>query len=351
MKTKKEAPEGWVPSEAESRLGKIESGWDPTSPSVLYYGESGVKLQAQTMPGNPSGKGGGKRGKITTWSSASRRRLREVLLTWFVPDLPCFAGSFTVPGPVLHISLYKQIWDAWRREAGKRGWRVVWRCEIQERGALHWHVILYCEDLAHMPPEVASGFVVSSWHRAVNAVGMIGSADPMRPWHTTKKGVDYYDPAFLMDVGGAVEHSAQVKTEGDRGAWLRYLQDHASKAKQAQIPENIGRHWGIINRKGFDRRSPDLVGQLSARQWSAFLRQLQRLATPVMKCDKAPFGRKLGWRCRRGSRGSSVWFSRSETVNRIMEWALSTVPAEHRQEFRPVSSDELARRREQYRAA
>jgi hypothetical protein len=135
----------------------------------------------------------------------------------------------------------------------------------------------------------------------------------------------------LMGMPGAYEFSAHVQTNeghGWRGAWLRYLQDHASKAKQEQIAEGM-RHWGIVGRKRFKRVTPSDAYGLTERQWWALLRRVQRLSTPSIPDGKSPFGRRLGFRTRRGSgHGASVWFGRPETLLRLVDWAMGQFPRE-----------------------
>ena len=69
--------------------------------------------------------------------------------------------------------------------------------------------------------------------------------------------------------------------DGARGAWLRHLQDHATKHKQGQIPEGIGRHWGIVGRSRMVQAIPDHITEPSDAQFKAVVRMMQRLATPI----------------------------------------------------------------------
>jgi len=122
---------------------------------------------------------------------------------------------------------------------------------------------------------------------------------------------------------GAGEHACQVELDDGQGAWLRYLNDHATKSKQAQIATGYGRHWGIIGKARLPTSEAaetlDLTPDQSARFWRAF----DRLRTPQIKDERALFGRRLGTTPKRGRWGRAVFFSRPDTVRKLAEWAMS----------------------------
>jgi hypothetical protein len=125
-----------------------------------------------------------------------------------------------------------------------------------------------------------------------------------------------------MSMLGAEARAVDIQeTSSAQGAWLRYLQDHSSKRKQEQIPDDIGRHWGIVGRRLWKTADPDEVIQLDEIENVRYLRMIQRLSTPSKKDQSKPFGRKLLKRNRRGRLGSSVWFGKPETHRRAAEWA------------------------------
>ena len=83
-----------------------------------------------------------------------------------------------------------------------------------------------------------------------------------------------------------------MQANGSRGAWLRYMQDHASKGKQDQIGVAKGRHWGIIGRKLYSRAVPVSTAELSDSEYFRFLRAYQRLCRPSfrLRVFRAAFG-------------------------------------------------------------
>lgn len=303
---------------------------------VSYYQGKGVKITAPTCRVAAGPEHPGKRGKIGGWSKASRRRMRmELLTSKGPPGAKDFGVTLTIPGPVVSNEQQKFIFECFCRELAKRKVCALWRVEIQERRALHWHLIAWSYSLLPMHArrkkdnyDVEFAAVIEKeWWSAVDRLGPVDTDKPWRldpsdetePWKLN--GVTLSTRMMLI---GAKEHAVHIKDGTDeKGAWLRYLQDHASKLKQDQIPENIGRHWGHINRSMIDTLFPNDSISMPERKYFKFLRAYQRLCTPSIPSPDSPFGRRLGYRPSRGTRGTSVWFSKVDTVRRLAEWAMS----------------------------
>ena len=113
--------------------------------------------------------------------------------------------------------------------------------------------------------------------------------------------------------------------EKEYSAVKRYMQDHTSKSKQGQIGENIGRHWGVINRSAFETKDFKKV-IVKTKQGFAIRRWYNRLCIPYIKDSKALFSKKRGKSYRRGYNGSSVFFSNPETLKRMIDYAKSLFP-------------------------
>ena len=295
--------------------------------TVRLYEGRGVSIESPNR--GPIAKRGGvretKRGKVASWSSASRRRLRRVLLESLPPvGWHTIGLSFTVPGPALPHRASRDLWLDFCNRVNLEGLAMIWRCEIQKRGALHWHAVGIGEN------PVGAHRVVESFRELWrDAVGRLGPHEFNPPYRgangSWSRGV--VSVSSLMALPGAGAHAFDGQADsaaGCRSAWLRYLQDHASKGKQEQIPESIGRHWGIVGRKNFEQASPTGIEKLTRKPYARFIRALQRLATPSYPCEGVPFGRRLGFRIRRGSGyGTSVWFTNTATIKRLVEWAKS----------------------------
>ena len=109
-----------------------------------------------------------------------------------------------------------------------------------------------------------------------------------------------------MFLPGASQYCVDCQVEGGNSAWLRYLQDHATKTKQEQLAVNAGRHWGITGHKQFEVADFKNVTDITTKEYYRILRWLQRMATPRVPDPRAPFGRRAGYRITRGNWGSSV---------------------------------------------
>jgi hypothetical protein len=281
------------------------------SPSVQIFTQ-GIKTHRPCKGFKPPNSGG-LRDVITGWSSASRRRMREYMLTHCAPDGWATIGpSFTVPGPPLTHRQSSELWADFCRLVQKAGMGMIWRVEIQKRGVLHWHALLIGPQESH-PHSV--GLL---WHECLRALG------PCEHDVTIKGKPLHYCADTRMGLPGADVHACVIPDNDARaGAWLRYLQDHATKAKQEQIPESIGRHWGVVGRKRFVEHEPIIKVDLTDRQYAKALRAFQRLWTPSRPNPAAPFGRSLSYTPTRGRRGHCVAYTNPVTAARICEWARS----------------------------
>lgn len=163
--------------------------------------------------------------------------------------------------------------------------------------------------------------IMHAWWQALDSIGQQRYAPPLAVGGGWLVGV-----SGLSAMPGAREHSAVVDCgQESHGAWLRYLQDHASKRKQEQSAAGAGRQWGIIGRRWFVERVPSEVCALDDAAFWRFLRVYQRLCTPSRPAP-CVFGRRLGYRPQRGNWGASVWFSRPSTVRRLVDWATAAAP-------------------------
>ena len=276
---------------------------------------------------------GALRGRIGGWSRGSRRRMREFLLKHGPVDgLDVYGVTLTVPGPnITREEKRKLLHRFGAHYLTRNGCGMVWRMEVQKRGAIHFHALVVA------PPRVLSN--VSShplpfeiavrfwWLECLQVLGPVDHECKYKGREVTFTGV------YRDQIPGAMFYAVDVQRDGRKGAWLRYLQDHATKAKQEQIAVDLGKHWGVVGKVYFQVQKPCARIQFTdERAFAKFLRQLHRLTRPVMtyrrrrevcrKYDSRPFsGRSLGWCSSRGRRGNSVWFSRTETMHRLAMWA------------------------------
>jgi len=403
----------------------------PAWMGVELYPE-GARVHALTIPGNPTGKGGGKRGEIQEWSTASRRRMREYLLTHSLGEgLHCLGLTLTIPGPGFDGPGIKKLWHAFSERWRRAGGCAVWRREVQARGTDHWHCLGglsgdretvvqraeaewlgcltaqghvdfggyhvrketmggQCPDVvvsepgentqpADIEPSGDWGFVgrVASlkqaedgdwqiarlehwgggqsvrvrgvdasvvgrdvvWSGRINHTRIQGAGseywaeviedirchEQLPGWSSGWTGVAVRGYPDLAKWPGAEENACDAELQEKSGAWLRYLQDHATKRKQAQVLKaGAGRHWGKIQAKGFEVAEP--IGRIDFGQdheaMGRFLRQFDRLRTP--KCTKAQHDGKRRYAVRSSRTGRRVYFSNPVTIERLARWAISS---------------------------
>lgn len=277
--------------------------------------DQGIQLYNKPLTAKPM-TGGGIRGEISGWSSASRRRMREYMITHAPPaDMRVCGVTLTIPGPTMEPERAKNVFSSFCHNIEKKGDCAVWRLEIQERGQLHWHLICGTQHPAD---------VVTEWHDCIRAMGRETFDPPHEGKHSIYKTVEN-----RMCIIGASEHAADLSQGGDKSSWFRYMQDHTTKAKQEQIAVGIGRHWGVIGRKRFVSLSPKEEQALTDKEIARYLRMHQRLATGSEKHDN-PFGRRLRGRLNRGCRGTSTWFGNPATMARMVRACVGT--------YHPVTS-------------
>lgn len=246
-----------------------------------------------------------KRGVIDKFSAKSRYRLREVLLTrsgpegWFTGS-----GTFTVPGPNLEVSEFQAVLHHISHKIQKAGLCMVWRVEMQQRGMPHIHAAIWG------PTALSVRRVSELWFEVIENLTL--SEDWLQE---TKKGKTFLwekgrkrSAIVGFDVRGSMVEVGESAQAFDQG-WWRYLCDHTSKSKQAQLGWK-GRQWGIVGRV-LMRENGSFSRKLTEFQYFLFLRHLRRLT------------RSNKWR---GSRGKSVWFSNPLTVARLAAWAIAERP-------------------------
>jgi len=276
----------------------------------------------------------GKRGKVVEWSSSSRRRLRVCLLTHSAPkNWHTFGVTLTVPGPPLSVNEMKQLWDTFRYAIKDYPIGIIWRLETQERGSVHWHLLCICSPSLNIQRRSQHGTIDALFQtsqtkhvlRALWLESVYQMGDCFHPAHTIEKKNKIYEiPDYngnRMDIRDAFIHAFHIDEDGGSGSWLRYLQDHASKAKQEQIAVGFGRHWGMIGKRHFEKLDSQIV-DMQPKQYYRFLRSYRRMCTPSYPNPKCVFGRSLGYRPSRGNRGTSVWFSKPQSVKNLQEWAM-----------------------------
>jgi hypothetical protein len=213
---------------------------------------------------------------------------------------------------------------------------MIWRAEVQERGALHWHCVMAIRLEGMATADDGRDWIRGNWALTINRVfPAVEYPKPVR----IQVGAGWYDciqavSGPLAEWPGATScrrrgcfcggqgHMVQIEhSERGRDAWYRYMADHASKGKKEQIGENIGRHWGVVGRKHFPQM-PGRFVEMTEKGYARFRRAQERLATPRIPDDRAPFGMRLGFRCKRGRVGTAVSFTKPVTLEQLLTLAI-----------------------------
>ena len=144
----------------------------PRGESIDFF-PGGVRITCPATVDLPR-KGGGDRGAVKGWSSASRRRMREFLIEHKPADgLEVYGVTFTVPGPPITPQESAHLFDHFSKNfVTRNGCGMVWRLEAQKRGAVHWHGILSA------PPFLRAAAVPASLPAAVALPGRARRAAP-----------------------------------------------------------------------------------------------------------------------------------------------------------------------------
>ncbi len=271
----------------------------------VYVWRDGVKVKRGGWHFVPSPEGRARRGGVYSFSPSARRRLREAMLELdlSVPSYR-FGLTLTLPWKVrewgsVELDDFKSAFNRFGvsfKRAFPR-WAAIFRVELQQRGAPHVHAIVYA------PMCECSAF--DKWW-----VGL-----RHRLWRLWFKALK--EDMRGGSLFGFYAHGVSVDEIRSEGQMMRYLADHASKHKQAQLGYK-GKQWGFLNRKALGRIPPlEVHKELSEAEMARFCRVLRKLCRYRVKAP-CVFGNKLSraWNVRGGLRYVS-----SRTAIRLVQWA------------------------------
>jgi hypothetical protein len=326
------------------------------------------------------------RAKIKGWSKSSRRRMRQFLITHVFPSGWYSWGiTLTIPGYPLTYPEVKRLFHLFTVYSQRLpfAFGAVWRMEIQKRGQIHWHLIAG-GDCANLNVFQIHNIILDLWLKCLQGLGYVednhigsfkaptrltdeqkdnkrksllkiynlvnnGNLDDFKEvplvydyWKLVNSVLGGYWETEYNHYTGLPEGANWIESKIEKYAckndffpnqcyssWVRYLNDHASKSKQEQIPNSSGRHWGYINKKCFVP-SEFINIKLTDKQDAAFSRWQDRLSTPIIKDkDKTKgwlFNRKKGKiYAKRSSHGENVRFKNTVTAQRMIDYILENI--------------------------
>lgn len=286
----------------------------------LYKRSASVAIGARGLLLDTGGQGvrpphlvGVKRGKVTSFSSQSVKRLRRALMTAYVPGLEPWGVTLTVPITVDDwqddwAACFKRFWQSCLRLPGFVS--SIWRVELQARGMPHLHCVVWVRsdwDIVRFQ---------DLWRQALHGWCLCPPLSVKRKvlgeWmeiEAKTQGDAYVDGAFDMSR----TTTCRVDRLSGSSSSVRYLCDHTSKRKQAQLGYQ-GRQWGIVGRKRLSWLDSDL--DLSERQIVLLLRLVRRWSGTWYNRN---YRGRLS-RLKLGQRGRSELWADEKLREKLLAW-------------------------------
>lgn len=208
-------------------------------------------------------RGGGVRGKVTRFSSQSRKRMLELLASIRLPFLNAFFMTLTYPSEYSRDpKVWKRDLDTFLKRLRRRcpGVRGIWRMEFQLRGAPHYHLLVWGVDLH---PLLFRQWVKATWFVVV------GSGDERH-----------------------YRAGTQCDRVGSRRGATYYVSKYAAKASELPVdPETgelleVGRWWGKF---GELPTAPALMVEIDLTQAI----DLRRLVAKLLQSRGLRYGQHL----------------------------------------------------------
>lgn len=261
------------------------------------------------------------RGQITNFSTHARQRLRRLLVESTVPNSERLGFTLTLPWRDIEwdgkaMAEFRECFNRFgvkfRRSFPKSA--AIFRVELQKRKAPHVHAIwfLHNDDIIarDLSIDLPSGRKVKI--RAIRELFCRGANDEIsRLWCSCvpiRKG---------DNVRGFFEHGTQVDDIVSDGAMFRYLADHASKSKQAQLGYQ-GKQWGVLGGKNLVKVEPDTFDFRKSRKGfkskAVLIRNLQKICRYRVKKPGAPFGSCY----RKSGRTVGTFYASELSVKRLL---------------------------------
>lgn len=294
----------------------------PNASSNIKLHSAGIIIK-KNIKFTRTGKVGSKRGAIGGFSYQARQRLRRhLLVSGLSVPFAQFGVTLTVPGKVTPDAVDRFKEHADRFFHGVKyiypSHAIIYRVELQRRKMPHLHLVVYVPiaELQERFPDWQAVF--NKDKEGFHYLFEIAFNGYKKAWF---KSLESWEERHLI-FGGST-HAVKF-TSLETASSIRYLCDHQSKAKVAQLGYP-GKQWGIVGKKNLVEMEALQDLDLTGSQTSAFLRVLARLKAGTVKAPGKPFGRKVS-RNKRYRRGG-VLYSSFETVKRLALWAVDEYPA------------------------
>ena len=219
-----------------------------------------------------------KRSKILTFSKSSRRRMRDFMLRYSVPDMVRCGVTLTLPWKTQNYDSSLKNFEvdyllefekvvhrfrvSWLRRFPECG--CVYRVELQKRKVPHLHLISFhrFEDLPYLKD------------------------DYFRLWFLALQKI-LHGGKLLSFFKYGVDLDSQLSSVRA----LQYLSDHSSKSKQAQLGYK-GKQWGVWGLDNFKLEKGQIFRFSSVYQFNFFKRHIHKFRRFTIKNIPCVFGSK-----------------------------------------------------------
>jgi len=258
-----------------------------------------VKVKAFGFPG-ASNPGGGLRGAITGFSSASRKRMLEFMasIRWDMSENTVFA-TLTYPGkyasvPIADIDQWKSDFEALRRRIERLSDEImlVWRKQLLRRksgetqGVIlpHYHAIIFIpENLDITSLKMPDGRLLSE----IDNLKL--NPDTERKHSQLSRSIEAWLLAHWHDIVGRGDdnhslHGAHVAPIESRRHVYYYVSKYVGKTESDDL--EVGRRWGRVGK--FDT-SPLMITDMTPLEYIEF----KRLVARWMKARGGKYWRKF----------------------------------------------------------
>lgn len=242
------------------------------SPFVEWASGAGLLKVSQGIPGTPPV--GGKRGKITGFSFASRRRLMQTIARIrFDAPLPMFV-TLTYPNKFPTPLESKKHIDRFLKRLHRKfsGVGGVCKLEPQQRGAPHYHMLVY-----GVPFQELAYFVPFAWH------DIAGDGD---------------DNHLKFHLG-LLDNELCVQEVRSRQGVMRYASKYLGKTFEVSGWDEVypGRFWSVFGKENvpFGQSMVMYITKKDAHIWMRYQRRFANIKKHLNRTSLTTFCNADQW--------------------------------------------------------
>lgn len=306
-------------------ITNAKGNWQVAKAKPIEVFDSGIsipRMGAVFVPSCLTDPDRKQRGEITGFSVKARKRLRRCMLSELVPDAQKFGVTYTLPWKgrdfTPFMDEFRECWHRFgvlfRRSFPNSA--MIFRVELQQSGKPHVHALTYIKYPDGIPTLGGAPVVAPQGGDVVRDLIYLSL---QRLW---EKSVPDLHHGSIM---GFWKHGVKVEPLKNEGAMMRYICDHTSKHKQAQLGYK-GKQWGKIGDKNLVKApSVSLPDFENFRHEVLFLRMLKK----AMRYRVTDYRRKKPWKrqppfgsiLRGSARTVGEFYIGSDSVRRMWEFA------------------------------